>query len=152
MVVAIQLSAPTLTHNETVLANYPTACWTDYPGERLLKKVSFEVNGNPLDSYTSDATVMHRKFLVQPNKLTGWKRCVGQQESIEATLNADESGTPDNHRVKLEIVNGAQTPKDPSNQVGLNLLIPLLFWCNTKLALFRREIKPWRDKTHQYWY
>lgn len=131
MVLAIQLSAPTLTHNEIVPANIPTARWTDFPGERLLKKVSFEVNGNPLDQYTNDATVMHRKFLVQPNKEVGWYRCMGQQLPIEAELNPDQSGSPDDHRVQLKIVNGPQVPQDPNNQQSLNLMVPLLFWCNT---------------------
>lgn len=130
MLLYVKLEAPVLSHSEISAANTPSARWTDYPGERLLKKVSFEVNGNPLDQYNSDATVFHRKFLVQPNKILSWKRLVGQQVPMEAEVNADETGLPEGHRVLSSVVNGAQTPKGPAAQQGLTLMIPLLFWCN----------------------
>ena len=58
--------------------------WCDYPGQRLLKQTSFNVNGNPLDSYTANAYVFHQKFRVAPNKLVGWKRLVGQETPVDA--------------------------------------------------------------------
>ena len=81
-----------------------------------------------LDQYTADATVMHRKLLVQPNKKLGWDRCVGQQVPRKGYLSPDAAGAPDNHQVLVEVTDGAQTPKAQAD--SLTLLIPLLFWCN----------------------
>lgn len=128
MVLYVVLDAPTLDAGSNTGANAPTVRWCEYPGIRLLKKVSFDVNGNPLDSYTSDATLMHSKFKVQPNKRNAWKRCMGQEVPLDAYLNEDGTGAPDSHRIKLQVCNGAQTPKAAAD--SLTLLIPLLFWCN----------------------
>lgn len=127
MVLHAKLDAPTFTNTESQAANTPTIRWCDYPGERLLQKVAFEVNGNPLDSYTQDAVVMHRNFLVQPNKRLAWDRCVGQQVSRKGYMTPD-AGTPDGHQVAVEINDGAQTPKTQAD--NLSMFIPLLFWCN----------------------
>lgn len=127
MVLRVQIDAPVLGGTGTG-ATAPTVRWCDYPGERLLKKVAFEVNGNPLDSYTSDATIMHRKFMVQPNKQAGWDRCVGQESAKTGWLDNDETAANVDHRVRLQVNDGAQTPK--SAQGALDLFIPLLFWCN----------------------
>lgn len=128
MVLYVQLAAPVLTTIDTG-ANAPTVKWCDYPGERLLKKVSFEVNGNPLDQYTSDATVMGRQFKVSSDKTRGYNRCMGQQETLTGWMNPDVSGAPDSSRVVMSVTNGAQTQK--ASQTGLTMLIPLQFWCNT---------------------
>lgn len=128
MVLYVKLDAPTLTDTNTGTANQGKVRWCDYPGERLLQKVAFEVNGNPLDQYTADATIMHRKFLVQPNKKLAWDRCVGQEIPRKAYMTGENTGLGDNHQILVEVTNGAQTPKD--QQTGLTLLIPLLFWCN----------------------
>lgn len=127
MVLNVNLTAPSFTANEVAAADQAVARWCDYPGEMLLQKVSFEVNGNPLDQYTSDATVFHRKFLVQPNKKLGWDRCMGQQVARDGVLSSD-AGTPDDHQVHVKVTDGAQTPK--LVQQSLSLFIPLLFWCN----------------------
>jgi hypothetical protein len=128
MALYMELGAPEITTTETADANLPTVRWADYPGERLLKKVAFEVNGNPLDQYTTDSIVMHRKFLVQPNKQVGWERCVGQQQPKSGWLNPDESAAPQDSRTLVQVTDGPQTEK--SAQTGLTLIIPLLFWCN----------------------
>ena len=65
----------------TPAADQPLMRWCEYPGERLLEKVSMDVNGNPLDSYTNVAMNFHREFRVAPNKRTAWNRCVGQQDN-----------------------------------------------------------------------
>lgn len=46
MVVFMKLDQPTFTSSYTG-ADAPTIRWCDYPGERVLQKVAFEVNGNP---------------------------------------------------------------------------------------------------------
>lgn len=71
-----------LTPGVSVASNFVRYC--EFPGERLFKKVKFEVNGNPLDEYTSEAVLFHRKFRITPEKLPGWKRLVGQEVPREA--------------------------------------------------------------------
>ena len=109
--------------------------WCNYPGERLLKNVKFEVNGNPLDEYTSEATNFHREFSVQPNKKLAWDRCVGQEENQVGWLNQpnwDKSSVAAasiNYRTQIVDNSGLQTPTGvKTGQV--ELFIPLLFWCN----------------------
>ncbi len=113
--------------------------WCHYPGERLLKKVRFEVNGNPLDEYTRDAVNFHREFSVQPNKEVGWARNMGQEESEDGFLdqpNWAASGLGSaavQHRMKAASCSGAQTPtgqKAIAADGNIELFIPLLFWCN----------------------
>jgi hypothetical protein len=128
MVLHVNLSAPVLT-SDGADTPVPTVRWCDYPGERLLQEVAFEVNGNPLDKYTADATVMRRNFKVQPNKETGYKRCMGQEISRKAWLEPTADTTvSDDLKMLVDVTNGAQTPK--AAQSGLSLLIPLAFWCN----------------------
>jgi hypothetical protein len=101
--------------------------YCDYPGERLLKKVKFDVNGNPLDEYTSDVYNFHRQFNVQPNKMTAWKRLVGQESPQEAYI-AQHSKTQPKSRVKVSYCDGYQTPK--AEHPPLCVMVPLLFWFN----------------------
>lgn len=101
--------------------------YCDYPGERLLQKVKFDVNGNPLDEYTADVYNFHRQFNVQPNKLTAWKRLVGQETPREAYL-AQQSLVQPSSRVKVDLCDGFQTPKGEHD--ALVLMVPLLFWFN----------------------
>ncbi len=123
--------------------------YAEYVGERLFKKVKFDVNGNPLDEYTSEAVMFHRKFRIAPGKLRGWKRLVGQEvpqdaytdlltienESIfpaaatdlkDVTGNAVPGGATlaaVNCRELVQVVSGPQTPK--AVQPALDLWIPL---------------------------
>lgn len=109
--------------------------WCAYPGERLLKNVKFEVNGNPLDEYTSDAVNYHREFMVQPNKELAWDRCVGQEGVQSGFLdqpNWEGSNVPAtavSYRTKMVGCNGLQTPSGVKTD-DVELFIPLLFWCN----------------------
>lgn len=126
--------------------------YAEYPGQRLMKKTKFEVNGNPLDEYTCEAYIYHQKFKVQPNKMVGWKRLVGMEVPIEAysdvismagvsnyaavavdlvDVNGDDAtGAPVSQtqtaRRCTQVVNGPQTPK--ATQPALDMWIPLLFW------------------------
>ncbi len=123
--------------------------YAEFPGQRLFKKVKFEVNGNPLDEYTAEAMIMHQKFKVNPNKLTGWKRLVGQELPQEAYSDlltvaaAGQYGTAatgltdvngaavtggsivasQSCRRMSRIVNGPQTPQ--ATQPALDLWVPL---------------------------
>jgi hypothetical protein len=129
MAVHVVLDAPVVTTTTDENEDAPSVRWCDYPGERLLQKVQFEVNGNPLDEYNSDATVMHRKFQVKPNKLTGWKRCMGQEMPKDAWLDGTNLAAPDAHQVWVSVTNGFQTPKAEQTE-QLEMIIPLLFWFN----------------------
>jgi hypothetical protein len=116
--------------------------YAEYPGQRLLKKVSFHVNGNPLDEYDQVAMMMYEKFRVTKDKRTGWKRLVGQEHPVECysdlaklnggtTLSLDHVNTCGSldtitARKVGSVVNGPQTPK--LEQPELDLWIPLLFW------------------------
>ena len=135
--------------------------YAEFPGQRLLKNVKFEVNGNPLDEYTAEAQLFHQKFRVAPGKLTGWKRLVGQEQPIDAYSDlcsvagtsswcADHVGLLDaatqtvpapvspvnaavTSRQLSKVVSGPQTPQH--HQHALDLWVPLLFWFNKDARL-----------------
>lgn len=123
--------------------------YAEYPGQRLFRKVKFDVNGNPLDEYTAEAMMFKQKFRVAPGKLTGWKRLVGQEVPIEgytglasiagasnwpaalanrldvngnAAVGAPVSAATTARKL-VQVVNGPQTPK--LVQPALDLWIPL---------------------------
>ena len=133
--------------------------WCHFPGERVLDRVKFDVNGNPLDEYTSLSVNMHREFLVTPNKRQAWYRCVaqelpregffrqpgvdltGQQTSSTGLVNT--GAAPVSHRIAGAVLNGPQTPSLTSNSNvnnvtahssaaagAIEMWIPLLFWFN----------------------
>ena len=86
MVLYIKLKQPTLTLTASDVSDQPLMRWCPFPGERILEQVEFEVNGNPLDKYYDHAVNFHREFNVQPNKRTGWERCMGQEEAEQGFL------------------------------------------------------------------
>jgi len=135
----VVLTQPTLTvDGGTASGNAPSMRWCSWPGERLLKKVTQEVNGNPLDTYETHATVAHREYRVAPNKLTAWKRCVGQEETLDANVRqpdwaGNEQAAP-THRVIGHVTLGNQTPT--AQKTGsLEMFVPLLFWYNKDVRL-----------------
>ena len=115
--------------------------WCDYPGERLFQKVSFDVNGNPLDEYYPDTYNFHRQFFISESKRAGWDKCMGQERSVEAysTYKSVADTTPQNARAGVLYRDGFQTYKTEAGHIGnvsgvvnqLELFIPLLFWFNT---------------------
>jgi hypothetical protein len=106
--------------------------YCDYPGERLLQKVKFDVNGNPLDEYTAEVYNFHRQANVQPNKRLAWDRLVGQEQPQEAYL-AQQSLVQPSSRVKVSYCDGYQTPKGEHD--ALVVMVPLLFWFNKDARL-----------------
>lgn len=143
----------------SAISNYVRYC--EYPGERIMNKVRFDVNNNPLDEYNNVSYVFWRKFRVMPAKLTGWKRMVGQEVEQDAYTDlraingasmyssaitgltdvngAAVAGAPvaasDTSRQVFKVLNGPQTAK--AVQPQLNMWVPLLFWFNldTRLAV-----------------
>lgn len=128
--------------------------YAEYVGARLFDEVKFDVNSNPLDQYGPQDVIFHQKFQVPPQKMTGWKRMLGQEVPIEAISDLtgitgaasapaaavdleDINGQPaegalvsasNTTRKLLQIVNGPQTPK--ASQPALDLWVPLIFWFN----------------------
>lgn len=133
--------------------------YCEYPGEMLFKEVKFEINGNPLDAYTREATMFYRKFWILHDKQDGWKRLVGQEVPVDGYSNAtsiaganaftapmagltDQSGANSivgtnaasiTSRKVVQVVSGFQTPK--LIQPEMHLWIPLLFWFNKDIRL-----------------
>lgn len=133
------MAQPTMTATAlTADHNKPAMRWCAFPGERLLKKVQQEVNGNPLDEYTLHATVAHREYRVSPNKIAAWRRCVGQETALEANVRqpdwANSNVTADSHRVAATLNIGNQTPTAQKSG-SLELFVPLLFWYNKDIRL-----------------
>jgi hypothetical protein len=136
-------------------SNYVRYC--EYPGEMLFKEVKFEINGNPLDTYTREATMFYRKFWIIHDKEVGWKRLVGQEVPVDGYSNetailgtnafrapmaalVDSVGSevgPANASITarklVQVVSGPQTPM--AIQPPLDLWIPLLFWFNKDIRL-----------------
>ncbi len=108
----------------------------DYPGERLFDEVRFEVNSNPIDSYTSESYVIHRQFHVPNDKMIAWKRCMGQElpaTGVAGLVTTAQTSAPVTRHVKHEVYDGYQTWK--TTHEDLNLWIPLLFWFNMDARL-----------------
>jgi hypothetical protein len=142
-------------------AHQPFVRYCEYPGQRLHKRVKFNVNGNPLDEYTDVAYMYYQKFHVAPGKQVGWKRLTGQEVPVTgysdlktitavnqyqtaATAFADVSGIAivgaprvptTNTRQSVSLLNGPQTAKEI--QPTLDLWTPLIFWFNrdSRLAI-----------------
>ena len=96
--------------------------YCDFPGERLVQRAKFEVNGNPLDEYTTEAYQYYRNNKVQPNKQDGYYRLVGQELPHEAHLEQQTLVQP-NTRVAVDLYDGYQTPK--GEHAALDVMVPL---------------------------
>lgn len=135
MCLHVVLSQPTMTGLPADPSLQNLFRWCDYPGERLIENVSFDVNGNPLDSYDSVATNFHREFCVQPNKKLAWDRCVGQEQPQVGYLDQPNwvssgvSASQIKYRTQVVDTSGLQTPTGAKTD-DLEMFIPLLFWCN----------------------
>lgn len=83
--------------------------------KRLVTKIRFTVNGNPLDEITSDIYNMHDKFYVTPNKRVGWNRLIGQENPKTGYTNVNTNLTNNLHfrgagvRQQLQFLDGPQT-------------------------------------------
>lgn len=133
MVVHVVLKNPTVSVTGWTAGpeNVPIYRWCDYPGERLFQKVSFDVNGNPLDEYYPDTYNFHRQFYVTESKKAGWNRCMGQEQAVETVYDyaVTNPTNPQNARASFFRRDGHQTYK--ASHDDLELFIPLLFWFNT---------------------
>ncbi len=102
--------------------------------KRLITKIRFTVNGNPLDEINSDIYNFHDKFYVTPNKRVGWNRLIGQENPKPGFADVNQGGAANLHfrgagvRQALSFLDGPQTFK--AAQPALDLWLPLLFWFN----------------------
>lgn len=142
MVLYVKLKQPVLSYTAASVSDQPLMRWCAYPGERLLEQVQFEVNGNPLDKYYDNDTNFHREFSVDRSKISGWNRCVGQEEAEVGFIDQPNwvaSGVAPasvDHRMESRTFSGDQTPTGQKDiTVYKELLIPLMFWCNNDVRL-----------------
>lgn len=134
MVVHVKFAAPTVApavNNNNKPAEVAVYRWCDFPGERLFQKVSFDVNGNPLDEYYPDTYNFHRQFCVSASKQDGWFKCMGQEQPRELVYDYTTAAAPQNARTSVTLKNGFQTYKANGQHSDLELFVPLLFWFNT---------------------
>ncbi len=117
------------------VSDRPLYRWADWLGDRLVAHASFSIATNLLDDYTRDEAVMKRELFVPPWKLEAWKRCLGQESSVEGTYvqpNWVGSGVAPSeiqHRMVGAVRTGLQTPKGiPEVAEKVDLVIPLRFW------------------------
>lgn len=126
------------------IMTYPSVRWADYPGERLMKKTRHEFDHIVADQYTSEDIVFHRQFHIDDNKLSNWKRAVGQQIETDGYINDSSQKHTPGHRIYVKTSTGLQTPKDattwtatsngPNRPNDLEVFVPLLFWYNLDIA------------------
>lgn len=81
--------------------------YCDFPGERMIRQCSFEVNGNPMDDFGTFSYVFYRQFKLKADKKTAYFRNVGQELPFEGkSLNI-----ADGVRYGGTLFKGLQTPK-----------------------------------------
>ncbi|MEM3062829.1 MAG: major capsid protein [Nitrososphaerota archaeon] len=106
--------------------------YVEFLGQRLLQRVKFTVNSNPLDEYDEHVHNMHNKFFVTPNKQWGWRENVAQENPLKGFLEVNNAngrfGRGAGIREARYFFDGPQTPKPTQPEV--ELWIPLLFWFN----------------------
>jgi hypothetical protein len=120
--------------------NFPDKCkYASFPGHRLIKKVTFSVNGNILDSYITEDINRFYQYDVPPNKKSSWLRAVGQEVPHQGYI------TPDNRNNEFRelrwISDGAQTLKSSHDDV--EMIIPLIFWFNEVSQAFPNCMIDW---------
>ena len=142
MVIHLKFTAPATAisgADPTAASDVAIYRWCDWPGERVLQRVSMDVNGNPLDEYFPDSYNFHRQFRVSNDKLVGWHRNMGQELPKEGYYVYDQTSPADTNdatdvvphpaRACISVKDGHQTYK--ANHSDLELFVPLLFWFNT---------------------
>lgn len=101
--------------------------YCEYPGERLYQSVKFDVNGNPLDEYNDITINMIRKFTIGADKITGYKRLVGQEVCRESYSGPKLAYTRDSHndgaqplttRTTYNKAEGDNVPSIPQHSVN----------------------------------
>ena len=103
----------------------------DYPGHRLMERVSFEVKNNILDEYDYSTYSFYYQNNVQLNKRVGWDRAVGQEVPSIGYMTSDPLNQE--FREYKRIGSGYQTLK--YEHPIIDLWIPLIFWFNRDIRM-----------------
>jgi hypothetical protein len=104
-----------------------------YPAIRLIKNISFKINGNPLDSIDREHGVVKLNYHIPLGKEKSFNELSGQQMEQTATGNLMQDSTGNNLKIKQKFVSGAQTGK--ATQPGLKLWRTLDFWFSDDVRL-----------------
>ena len=125
MYLYMNIEAPTVTYSAGANKDKPLVKWAPFPGERVIKKAKFSVNGNPLDEYNHDSMCMNRNFYLSANKKDAYYKCIGQSlpHSVQVRTNYNNA---DQKVLCAELYNGYQTPKE--KQTDLELYVPCLLY------------------------
>jgi hypothetical protein len=120
--------------------NFPDKCkYAAFPGHRLIKKVTFSVNGNELDSYITEDINRYFQYSVPTNKKNAWLRAVGQEIPHKGYITPDPINQE--FRELRWISDGAQTLKNEHDDV--EMMIPLIFWFNDVTEAFPNCMIDW---------
>jgi len=98
--------------------------YVEFLGHRLAKKVTFSVQGQVIDTYTTDDQNAYFQFRVPLHKEIGYLRNIGQEIPHNGYLTADPAH--DEVREYRRFGDGSQTFKN--KQIDVDLWIPILFW------------------------
>ena len=101
--------------------------YAEYPGERLYQMVKFDVNGNPLDEYHDSTINMIRKFTIGADKITGYKRLVGQEVCLEGFSGPMVCRVQDQHQQVPGVIDHLTDANDTAaNAAALETPLPFL--------------------------
>ena len=127
IVLNLKISAigdPTLVGPALSRQNAPQFHYCDYPGVRLTKLSTFEIDDIKYESYEPRTTMMYRQFELPVDFYESWDTCHGQEQPIDGYVYMPDSQC----KVKQQILNGPQTPK--TYQPVLDLWIKGNFFFN----------------------
>ena len=110
-----------------------------YPGHKIIEKMEFSVNNNPLDEITRDNYTSYYQNNVLPHKRKAWDRNVGQEIPFEGHVTPDPQ--IDEFRLYQRVGTGPQTFKN-SHPV-LDLWIPVLMWFKDVKLAFPQLVVPY---------
>jgi hypothetical protein len=115
---------PTLTGPAISRQNAPQYHYCDFPGVRLTKLSTFEIDDIKYESYEPKTTMIYRQFDLPLDYQQAWDVCHGQEQPIDGYVYMPDSQC----KVKQQILNGPQTPK--TYQPVLDLWIKGNFFFN----------------------
>jgi hypothetical protein len=101
-------------------------------GHRAVRTVEFTVNGNPIDSYTTEDMNAYFFHELPIGKQEAYLRCIGQEIPSIGYLTPDPR--LDEFREIIPVAHGAQTLK--FSHPTVDIWLPLLFWFNDPAQAF----------------
>ena len=117
---AIQVKFKPIGNPDSNDTDYPLLRYCAWPGIRLFEKVELKSDQVVVDDYVPDDVILWMNHFVGKDKMTGWQRCHGQQETKEATYYNANGFTG-----VLHYRDGLQTPKRYHEE--FDMFVPLHF-------------------------